>query len=87
MNASKYGLLGFWGGCLAAILFGHGAVASVASWILGLSLAVHVVEFFVNLPLFRRAGGSLAHHFVQTLIYGLFYWVPIKQRLDAQSTG
>ena len=87
MNQFKYGLWGVWGGCLAAILFGHGAVASVGSWILGLSLAAHVVEFFMNLPLFRRAGGSLAHHFVQTLIYGLFHWAPIKQRLDADSTG
>ena len=32
---------------------------------------------------FERAGGSMSHHFVQTLVYGLFHWSPIKQRLEA----
>ena len=85
MNGMKHGIWVLWVGCIVAILFGQGAVASWGAWILGLSFAVHIVEFFVNLPLFRRAGGSLANHFFQTLIYGLFHWTPIKQRLDSES--
>jgi hypothetical protein len=87
MNALKQGIWGLWIGCLAAILLGHGIVASLGGWILGLSLAVHVVEFFVHIRLFRRVAGSLGHHFVQTLIYGLFHWAPIKQRVASITAG
>ena len=39
---------------------------------LGLETSASVME---------RAGGSMGHHFVQTLIYGLFHWKPIEERL------
>jgi hypothetical protein len=32
-------------------------------------------------------GGSLGRHFVQTSIYGLFYWAPIKQREGVETSG
>jgi hypothetical protein len=56
-------------------------VGHVVFW---LTLVVHIVECFMNLALFRRAGGSMANHIVQTLIYGLFYWTPLKERLEAE---
>jgi hypothetical protein len=31
----------------------------------------------------QAAGGSMAHHFVQTLIYGLFHWKPLEDRAKA----
>ena len=51
-----------------------------------LTLAAHLVEFFVKRPVFERAGGSMGHHFVQTMIYGLFHWKPVEDRLDATHT-
>jgi hypothetical protein len=34
---------------------------------------VHAVECVVFLPKLRRAGGSLANHLAQTMVFGLFY--------------
>ena len=48
-----------------------------------LTLVAHLVEFAVKRPVMVRAGGSMAHHFVQTLIYGLFHWKPIEDRLNS----
>ncbi len=86
MNALKHGVWVLWIGSLAAMLLGSGTVARVGALVFGLTLAAHAVEFAVNLPLFRRAGGSLGNHFVQTMIYGLFHWVPIRQRLGPEAS-
>lgn len=72
-----------WIGSLVAMVAGSGAVATAGMWIFGITLVAHLVEFFVKRPLFERAGGSLGHHFVQTMIYGLFHWKPIEDRLAA----
>ena len=34
---------------------------------------VHAIECVVFLPKLRRAGGSLAQHLAQTMVFGLFY--------------
>ena len=36
-------------------------------------LAVHAIECAVFLPRLRAAGGSLAHHIVQTLVFGFVH--------------
>ncbi|MCP4038809.1 MAG: hypothetical protein GY944_01200 [bacterium] len=72
-----------WIASLAAMLFGSGWVVTAGRWTFGLTLLAHVVEFIVYRSLFERAGGSMFHHFVQTMIYGLFHWTPIKERLEA----
>jgi uncharacterized protein YhhL (DUF1145 family) len=81
MDNLKYSVWAIWIGGGAAILFGSGWVATAGHVTVWLTLLAHAVEFAVNRSLFERAGGSMAHHFVQTLIYGLFHWSPIKQRL------
>jgi len=86
-SIGKYGVWIVWVGSLAAIFFGSGWIVSAGHVAFWFTLIAHVAEFFVNRSLFERAGGSMGHHFVQTLIYGLFHWVPIKQRLaDSQGT-
>ena len=88
METLKYSVWSVWIGGLTAILFGSGWVATAGHVIVWLTLFAHVVEFLVNRSLFERAGGSMTHHFVQTLIYGLFHWTPIKQRLaDEDATA
>lgn len=73
--------------CLAAIFLGSGWVATIGGWAFWLLVVAHLVEFLVHLPLFKRAGGSMLHHFVQTMIYGLFHWTPIKEGFAAQDAA
>jgi hypothetical protein len=72
-----------WIGSLAAMLLASGWIATVGQVFFWLTLVAHIVEFFMKRPLFERAGGSMGHHFVQTLIYGLFHWKPIEERLES----
>ena len=73
-----------WIASLAAIFFGSEGVATVGLLAFGLLVLTHIFEFIMNRSLFQRAGGSMLHHFVQTMIYGLFHWTPIKQRLESE---
>ena len=85
MNA-KQGIWLIWIGSLGMIFLGSGWVATVGHVAFWLTLGAHVVECIVHLDLFRRAGGPLVHHIVQTLIYGLFHWRPIQERLAADES-
>jgi hypothetical protein len=67
-------------------MLASGWVATAGQVLFWITLFAHIVECFMNLKLFRRAGGSLANHIVQTLIYGLFHWTPIKERLEAEGS-
>ena len=69
-----------WLGAAAAIVLGSGWVATLGHVVFWSMLGVHLAEFFVKRPVMEAAGGSLAHHFVQTLIYGLFHWKPLEDR-------
>lgn len=73
-----------WMGSLAAMFLGSGSVATLGTYVFWLTILAHLVEFFVNRSLFEKADGSLGHHFVQTMIYGLFHWKPIKARLESK---
>lgn len=73
-----------WIASLAAMLLGSGWIATIGQWVFGLMFLAHVIEFILHRPLFERAGGSMQHHFVQTMIYGLFHWKPIKERLESE---
>ncbi len=53
----------------------------------GRARQTHFVEFIVYRSLFQRAGGPMLQHFVQTMIYGLFYWTPIKKRLEEEAAS
>jgi hypothetical protein len=70
-------------GAAAAIVLGTGFVSTLGHGVLWGTLAAHVVEFVVKRPVMQAAGGSMAHHFVQTLIYGLFHWKPLEDRARA----
>ena len=78
MQNAKQSVWVVWIGSLAAILLGSGWVATAGMIAFWATLVVHLVEFVVKRPVFERAGGSTGHHFVQTLIYGLFHWKPLE---------
>jgi hypothetical protein len=81
MENLKYSVWVIWIGSLSAMLFGGGWVAIAGHFVFWVTLLAHLAEFVAQRSLFQRAGGSMAQHFVQTLIYGLFHWTPIRQRL------
>jgi hypothetical protein len=80
----KQGVWVLWIGSLAMMLLGSGWVSTAGRVVFWVTLAVHFVECFMNLALFRRAGRSMANQIVQNLSYGLFYWTPLKERLEAE---
>lgn len=75
----KYSVWVIWFGSAAAAFWGTGWVSTVGMAIFWLTLIAHVVEFFVKRSVMEAAGGSMGHHFVQTLIYGLFHWKPLEE--------
>ena len=76
-----------WIGSLAAMCLGSGWIATIGQWVFGLTFVAHFVEFIMLRALFQRADGSMLHHFVQTMIYGLFHWTPIKRRLESEEAS
>ena len=68
-----------WIGSVLAMVLGSGWVATVGQVLFGLTFVAHVVEFFMKRSLFEQVGGSMGHHFVQTMIYGLFHWKPLEE--------
>lgn len=79
----KQSALVIWLVLLVGMIFGGGWVVTVATWgFWGMAL-VHVAEFFVKKSVMEKAGGSMGHHFLQTLIYGLFHWKPLEDQQAA----
>ena len=83
----KYSVWLIWVGGAAAIVFGTGWVVTAAHFMVWLTLAAHVVEFLVKRSLFEQVGGSMGHHFLQTLIYGLFHWKPLEEGLASDDAA
>ena len=67
---------------MQAIALGGGWIVTAGKFAFGATVVAHVVEFVVKRSVLERADGSMGHHFVQTLIYGLFHWKPLE---DAQA--
>jgi hypothetical protein len=76
----KHSVWVIWLGAAGAIFLGTGWVSTLGHFVFWGTLAAHAVEFIVKRPVMQAAGGSMAHHFVQTLIYGLFHWKPLEER-------
>lgn len=83
MEMAKYSVWGIWIGGAAAILFGDASIARIGHMAVWLTLAAHILEFLVMRGVLEKAGGSMTTHFIGTLIYGLFYWMPIKKRVES----
>lgn len=72
-------------GGVLGMLMDWGWVSTLLQAVFWLTIVAHFVEFLMNRSLFEKAGGSMGHHFVQTMIYGLFHWQPIKRELEGAS--
>ena len=70
----KMAVLVLWAACIAAFFLPATSSLAVPGQRLFWGLViVHAIECVVFLPRLRRAGGSLAHHLVQTMIFGMFH--------------
>jgi hypothetical protein len=81
MENLKYSVWAIWFGSAAAILLGSGWVAGLGHVVFWSTLVAHLAEFFVKRSVMARSGGSMTHHFVQTMVYGLFHWKPLEDAL------
>jgi len=70
--------------CVIALVWAPSGVASIAGWVLGGTLVIHLIEFFVKREVMAKAGGSMGEHFLRTLLYGFFHWKPLE---DEQKAG
>jgi uncharacterized protein YhhL (DUF1145 family) len=69
----KPALVVLWIACaLAFVLPESGWTGPGQMLFIGL-VVVHAIEFLVFLPKLRSAGGSLGHHFVQTMLFGFIH--------------
>ena len=50
-------------------------------------LVIHVVEFIVMQSTFRKAGGSLGHHFIQTLLFGMFHLRAVRASAEEETAS
>ena len=71
----------FWIGSVLAMVLAGGWIAMAGRIVFGLLFVAHLAEFVMKRDVFARAGGSMGHHFVQTMIYGLFHWKPLEEQL------
>lgn len=70
----KVAVIVLWIACLAAFFLPESSALAVPGQRLFWGLViVHAIECVVFLPKLRRAGGSLANHLVQTMIFGVFH--------------
>lgn len=75
----KQSVLVLWVVLALCMILASGWIAATARIVFWGMAAIHVVEFVVKRSVLERAGGSMAGHFLQTLIYGLFHWQPLEQ--------
>ena len=66
-------VVALWIACIASFFLPASTVTLMGQRLFWGLVIVHAIECVVFLPKLRRAGGSLANHLVQTMIFGLFY--------------
>ena len=82
MSVAKVALLAFWLACILSLVSViPKPYGSTILWIGGLVLLVHLVEYlFVKSKVAERNGGNTG--FIQTMLFGLFYWLPVLKRSE-----
>lgn len=70
----KLAVAALWIACLAAFLLPDTSPLATPGRRLFVALVVvHAIECLVFLPRLRAAGGSLGHHLVQTMLFGIVH--------------
>ncbi len=73
----KNGVIAMWVVLAAGLVFG-----GVFRTIFFVVLAIHGLEFLIFLPMLKKAPGTLGHHFVQTVIFGVAHYQEVQAALE-----
>ena len=87
MDYKKIGVIVLWSVLLSSFFVlpddsTGGRIGRIACFVTALA---HIVEFFIYRPTLRRAEGSLGHHFVQVLIFGMFHYREVEAELAEEN--
>ena len=66
-------VIALWVACIASFFLPASTLALLGQRLFWGLVIVHAIECVVFLPKLRRAGGSLANHLAQTMVFGFFY--------------
>ena len=63
----------------AAAAFAGTRLSSIITWIFVVLAVIHLLEFALKFQTLQKAGGSMAGHFVQTMLFGIAHWRPLER--------
>lgn len=82
MNAKKIGVLVLWAVLACAFLLPDDSMGGkIGRGAFFVTAAAHFVEYLIYRPKLRQADGSLAHHFGQVMIFGMFHYEEVEAEL------
>ena len=55
-------------------------MAQWISWVFIALLVAHFGEFLLKKNVMQAAGGSMANHFLQTMLFGFVHWKPLERQ-------
>ena len=81
-------VVALWISCIAAFFLPESSSLAVPGQRLFWGvLIVHAIECVAFLPRLRRAGGSLANHLAQTMIFGMFHALKVGREGESARLG
>lgn len=84
----KVATAGVWVWAIAGAVAPQSVPGGSIAWKVGAGLlGAHVLEVPLYLKTFERAGGSKAGHIGQTLAFGVFHWLSVREQLNARVTA
>ena len=84
----KVATAGVWVWAIAGTVAPDAVPGGEHAWKVGAGLlGAHILEVPIYLKTFQRAGGSMSGHVGQTLVFGVFHWLSVREQLSAQATA
>jgi len=56
-------------------------MAQWIAWVFIALVVAHFVEFLLKKNVMQAAGGSMASHFLQTMLFGFVHWKPLERQV------
>ena len=84
MSYVKIGVILLWLVLLSAFFVlpdesAGGRIGRIAFFVTAIA---HIAEFFIYRPKLALAEGSMNHHFLQTLIFGMFHYQEVERQIS-----
>jgi len=89
MSYKKIGVILLWLVLLSAFFVlpddsPGGRIGRIAFFVTAIA---HIVEFFIYRPRLALAEGTMSHHFLQVLIFGMFHYQEVEAELEEKGLG